>query len=54
MFNKFKVKEYDIIIDDGCHRFDETIIFLIMQLINFLTKVFILLKILFHHREKNF
>ena len=27
MFNKFKVKEYDIIIDDGCHRFDETIIF---------------------------
>ncbi len=27
MFNKFEVKEYDIIIDDGCHRFDETIIF---------------------------
>ena len=27
IFNKFKVKEYDIIIDDGCHRFDETIIF---------------------------
>ena len=27
MFNKFKIKEYDIIIDDGCHRFDETIIF---------------------------
>ncbi len=27
MFKKFKVKRYDIIIDDGCHRFNETIIF---------------------------
>ena len=27
MFKKFKVKKYDVIIDDGCHRFDETIIF---------------------------
>ncbi len=27
MFKKFKVKRFDIIIDDGCHRFDETIIF---------------------------
>ena len=27
MFKKFKVKKYDLIIDDGCHRFDETIIF---------------------------
>ena len=27
MFKKFKVKKYDIIIDDGCHRFEETINF---------------------------
>jgi len=27
MFEKFKIKKYDLIIDDGCHRFDETIIF---------------------------
>lgn len=27
MFKNFGVKTFDIIIDDGCHRFDETIIF---------------------------
>jgi len=27
MFENFNVKEFDIIIDDGCHRFVETIIF---------------------------
>jgi hypothetical protein len=27
MFKKFGVKTYDLIIDDGCHRFDDTIIF---------------------------
>ena len=27
MFKKFKVKKYDIIIDDGCHRYEETINF---------------------------
>ena len=27
MFKKFKVHKYDIIIDDGCHRFEETMIF---------------------------
>ena len=27
MFVRFKVKEYDLIIDDGCHRFNETVIF---------------------------
>ena len=27
MFKKFRIKNYDIIIDDGCHRFEETINF---------------------------
>ena len=34
MWKQIDENEFDILIDDGCHRFEETIIFLKTQLIN--------------------
>ena len=54
MWKKVKIRDFDLIIDDGCHQFDETINFFLNS-INFLgTKGFYIIEDIFYKDKERF